>query len=174
MDAAGNVFSIYAMNAMNAVIAENLKYIGSKGPEIRYEESPALYDFTQSFFRLLPSMSPSSGILLKTLLIPNDSRLHAVLDYMMEHLHENLRIERVAKDCGFSVRNLSRLLHASGIRFSDYLNHQRIMRAIELFADGGRTLQQVAYEVGYSTPNHFNRVFKQVTGVSPSTFFRGK
>lgn len=63
MDAAGNVFSIYAMNA---VIAENLKYIGSKGPEIRYEESPALYDFTQSFFRLLPSMSPSSGILLKT------------------------------------------------------------------------------------------------------------
>lgn len=171
MDAAGNVFSIYAMNA---VIAENLKYIGSKGPEIRYEESPALYDFTQSFFRLLPSMSPSSGILLKTLLIPNDSRFHAVLDYMMEHLHENLRIERVAKDCGFSVRNLSRLLHASGIRFSDYLNHQRIMRAIELFADGGRTLQQVAYEVGYSTPNHFNRVFNQVTGVSPSTFFRGK
>ena len=48
------------------------------------------------------------------------------------------------------------------------------MRAIELFADGGRTLQQVAYEVEYSTPNHFNRVFKQVTGVSPSTFFRGK
>lgn len=77
MDAAGNVFSIYAMNA---VIAENLKYIGSKGPEICYEESPALYDFTQSFFRLLPSMSPSSGILLTTLLIPNDSRLHAVLD----------------------------------------------------------------------------------------------
>lgn len=171
MDAAGNVFSIYAMNA---VIAENLKYIGSKGPEIRYEESPALYDFTRSFFRLLPSMSPSSGILLKTLLIPNDSRLHVVFDYMMAHLQEDLRMEQVARDCGFSVRNLSRLFHASGIRFSDYMNHQRIMRAIELFTDGGRTLQQVAYEVGYSTPNHFNRVFKQVTGVSPRIFFREK
>lgn len=171
MDAAGNVFSIYAMSA---VIAENLKYIGTKGPEIRYAESPALYDFTQSFFRLLPSMSPSSGILLKTLLIPNDSRLHAVLDYMMEHVQEDLRIEQVATACGFSVRNLSRLLHASNIRFSDYMNHQRIMRAIELFSDGGRNLQQVAYEVGYSTPNHFNRVFKQVTGVSPRIFFRGK
>lgn len=54
------------------------------------------------------------------------------------------------------------------------MNHQRIMRAIELFTDGGRTLQQVAYEVGYSTPNHFNRVFKQVTGVSPRIFFSEK
>ena len=166
-----NAFSIYATNP---VIAENLKYIGSKGPEIRHAETPALYDFVQSFFRLLPAMSPSSDILLKSLLIPNDSRLHGVFDYMTAHLQEDLRMEQVARDCGFSVRNLSRLFHASGIRFSDYMNHQRIMRAIELFTDGGRTLQQVAYEVGYSTPNHFNRVFKQVTGVSPRIFFSEK
>lgn len=51
------------------------------------------------------------------------------------------------------------------------MNHQRIVRAIELFSDGGRTMQQVAYEAGFSTPNHFNRVFRQVTGMSPGVFF---
>lgn len=51
------------------------------------------------------------------------------------------------------------------------MNHQRVVRAIELFSDGGKTLQQVAYEAGFSTPNHFNRVFRQVTGMSPGVFF---
>ena len=161
-------FSIYAINAM---IAENLKYIASKGTKIEYALAPELYEFTLSFFRLLPSMCPASGIWLKTLVVPNDMRLHPILDYMMEHLGDGLRIDRVAAEFGFSVRNLSRLLHASGIRFADYMNHQRVVRAIELFSDGGRTLQQVAYEAGFSTPNHFNRVFRQVTGMSPGVFF---
>ena len=100
-------------------------------------------------------------------------RLHPILDYMMEHLGDGLRIDRVAAEFGFSVRNLSRLLHASGIRFADYMNHQRVVRAIELFSDGGKTLQQVAYEAGFSTPNHFNRVFRQVTGMSPSEYATG-
>lgn len=119
-------------------------------------------------------MSPVGEVLLKTRAIPDDMRLHPILDYMMAHLTDGLRIEQVALEFGFSVRNLSRLLHASGIRFSDYMNHQRIVRAIELYSDGGRTMQQVAYEVGFSTPNHFNRVFKQVTGMAPTLFFNSR
>lgn len=36
--------------------------------------------------------------------------------------------------------------------YSTYLNYQRITRAIELFADGDKTMQQIAYEVGFNTP----------------------
>ncbi len=161
----------FAVYTTNPVIAENLKFIASKGERIEQVKSPQLYDFTLGFFRLLPSMCTTREIPLKTLVIPNDLRLHPVLDYMMEHLGDNLRIEQVAAEFGFSVRNLSRLLHASGIRFADYMNHQRVVRAIELFSDGRRTMQQVAYEAGFSTPNHFNRVFRQVTGMSPGVFF---
>lgn len=164
-------FSIYMTNP---VIAENLKFIASTGDIISRKEKPELYDFALAFLRLLPSMPPVGEVLLKTRVIPDDMRLHPILDYMMAHLTDGLRIEQVALEFGFSVRNLSRLLHASGIRFSDYMNHQRIVRAIELYSDGGRTMQQVAYEVGFSTPNHFNRVFKQVTGMAPTLFFNSK
>lgn len=166
-----NEFSIYTTNSM---IAENLKFIASKGAKIEYASMPELYEFTLSFFRLLPFMCPSADMLLKTQVVPDDGRLHPILDYMMEHLGEGLRIDSVASEFGFSVRNLSRLFHASGIRFADYMNHQRVVRAIELFSDRDKTMQQVAYEVGFSTPNHFNRVFKQVTGMSPSAFFSKK
>ena len=34
-------------------------------------------------------------------------------------------------------------------------------------------MQQIAYETGFSTPNNFNRVFKQITGTSPSLYEKG-
>ena len=37
---------------------------------------------------------------------------------------------------------------------------------------GGKTMQQIAYEVGFATSNHFNRVFRQITGVSPNAFVK--
>lgn len=160
-------FSIFNVNP---VMAENIKFIDSFGNFIRKSVQPDLFFFALGFFKLLPAMNPHKEILLKTLVIPRDFRLQPVLYYIIEHAHENLSIDQVASEFGFSVRNLSRLLHNSGIRFSNYLNYQRITRAIELFSDKGKTIQQIAYEVGFSTPNHFNRVFRQITGMAPGAF----
>lgn len=32
------------------------------------------------------------------------------------------------------------------------------------------TLKEVCYEVGYKDPNYFSRVFKRVTGVTPTDY----
>lgn len=165
-----NRFSIYSTNG---IIAENLKFIASKGKIITRGKQADLYNFTLSFFNLLPQMTLGTDFLLKTLVIPNDSRLHPILDYITEHLHEELSMEQVASRYNLSVRNLSRLFNASGIHFSSYVNHLRITRAIELLTDGENTVQEVAYKVGFNTPNSFNRVFKQITGKSPKTYIKG-
>jgi len=167
----GQKFSIYNTNA---VILENLRFVSSEEGPIKKTEHPDLYNFAISFFKLLPFMNRGSEIPLQTLVIPDDIRLRPMLHYIIEHAQEDLTIEHVARQFGFSVRNLSRLLQGSGIRFTNYLNYQRITRAIELFADGDKTMQQIAYEVGFSTPNNFNRVFKQMMGVNPSVFCKKK
>lgn len=113
------VISIYNTNA---IIAENLKFISKQGNSITKKQQPDLYDFTLSFLNLLPQMTPPSDILLKTLAIPNDSRLHPILDYITEHLQEELKMEQIAARYNLSVRNLSRLFNASGIHFSSYVN----------------------------------------------------
>lgn len=171
-----HILKQFCIYNINTVIAENMKFIASKGELIKRNQSQDLYDFAISFFRLLPSMNANAGILLKTLSIsiPEDTRLLPVLHFMSEHAHENLKMEQVAQKFGFSVRNLSRLLHHSGIRFSAYLNYQRITRAIELLAEDDRPIAQIAYAVGFSAPNNFNRVFRQVTGMSPSIFLHNK
>lgn len=63
-------FSIYHTDSF---VAENLKFIASKGTEINREDTPDLYAFALGFFRLLPSISQNMGFLLKTLTIPNDA-----------------------------------------------------------------------------------------------------
>lgn len=160
----------FAIYNTNAFIGENLKFISNSGNIIRKLGQPDLYDYTINFFKLLPGMGQVYKIPLQALVMPDDVRLRSVLKYINEHLHEELSMEYIAGQFGFSVRNLSRLFFSSGIRFSNYLNYQRVTRAIELFADGEKTIQQIAYETGFSTPNNFNRVFKQMLGVSPGVF----
>lgn len=164
----------FAVYSCNSIIAENIRFLASKGTLINRNTEPDLYFFALYFFKILPTMSPNMGIRLRTLTLPNDMRLSPVLDYMREHAHEDLRIEQVAQAFGFSVRNLSRLLNKSGIRFSNYLNMQRVTRAIEMFADGNHTIQETAFATGFTTPGNFNRVFKQVMGVTPSEFIKAR
>ncbi|MDE7190471.1 MAG: AraC family transcriptional regulator, partial [Muribaculaceae bacterium] len=137
-------------------------------------EQPKLYDYCISFLNLFPATGERYKTPLRALVIPDDIRLQAILKYINEHLDEELGMERVASQFGFSVRNLSRLFRKSGIRFTDYVNYQRITRAIEMFADRDKTMQEIAYETGFSTPGNFNRVFKQITGTKPSTFCKKK
>lgn len=166
-----DTFSIYSSNG---IIAENIRYISNCGPIINKQNQTNLYHYASSFFRMLPEMSPNRGIPLKTITIPNDPRLTPVLNYMQEHACGDLRIEQVAHEFGFSVRNLSRLLNRSGIRFSNYLNTIRITRAIEIFAEQKNTIQETAFATGFSTPSNFDRVFKQVTGTTPGEFLKNK
>ena len=165
--------SSFCIYSANSLIGENIKYLASCGDCIKGNEQKLLFDYAISFFNLVPALSYKVDFLLKTMSIPDDHRLYPVLCYMREHAFEDLRIERVATEFNISVRNLSRLLHNSGIRFSTFLNRHRINRAIELFSDGGKTMQQIAYETGFSTPNNFNRVFKQITGTSPGLYEKG-
>lgn len=120
----------------------------------------------------MPQINPKETFLLRPLIIPNDPRLAPVLNYINRHLSDRLDMELLASRFHLSTRNLSRLFNTSKIRFSSLVNHWRILRAIELMSDRDKTIQEIAYEVGFNTPNSFNRVFKQITGTSPRMYLQ--
>ena len=91
-----------------------------------------------------------------------------------EHLHEDIRLEDVARAAHMSIRTLSRLFHDIGIRYNNYLNYQRITHAIELMADGGLNINEIALETGFSCAANFNRTFKQIMGMTPTELFKRK
>ena len=160
-------FGVYGTNS---VIAENIRFIASSNNVISMSEQKDFYCFASSFLNIIPKIAPRLTFVLESRIIPDDSRLQPVLDYIKQHISEELTLDRTASLYGFSTRNLSRLFSESGLHFNNYVNRHRIIRAIELITDGGKTMQEIAYETGFNTPNHFNRVFKQVTGKSPKKY----
>ena len=57
----------------------------------------------------------------------------------------------------------------SGMTFSQYLNHIRINKAIDLLRQGTLSVTQISDECGFDTIRNFNRVFKQITSYTPKT-----
>jgi two-component system response regulator YesN len=56
------------------------------------------------------------------------------------------------------------------VNFSDYLETLRIDKAIELFNTTELKIYEVAYRVGYNSPQYFSICFKKITGNTPSEF----
>ncbi|MNP49678.1 HTH-type transcriptional regulator YesS [compost metagenome] len=58
----------------------------------------------------------------------------------------------------------------TGETFIDYLTSLRIGRAKELIVQGGYSQKEICFLVGYNDPNYFSRVFKKVTGFTPTEY----
>lgn len=66
---------------------------------------------------------------------------------------------------------LSRLFSGvEGKSIERYFILQKIERAKELIVYGEQNLTEIAYELGYSSQQHFSRQFKKETGLAPSHF----
>jgi len=59
---------------------------------------------------------------------------------------------------------------ATGLTFTDYLSRTRIERAKNLLLNPNVRISEVGYEAGFTSITHFNRVFKRITGHSPSAY----
>jgi AraC-like DNA-binding protein len=55
----------------------------------------------------------------------------------------------------------------TGQSAKDYIQNKTIEEAKELIFDQGKTVNEIAYELGFKYPQHFSRLFKEKVGVSP-------
>ncbi len=86
---------------------------------------------------------------------------------------ETLTRERLAERLGTSPRTLSRVLNEGrGESFHRFINGLRVRAVQRELEDpaSDRDLLQVALDAGFSAKASFNRVFKSVTGMTPSTY----
>lgn len=101
----------------------------------------------------------------------NEEWAKTVEMYIKSGYMDNINLEDVAKMVGFSTYYFSRMFKQYfQTTFVDYLTSVRIKEAMRLLVRSGRTVKDVCYEVGYSEPNYFARVFKKETGMSPSEY----
>jgi YesN/AraC family two-component response regulator len=92
-------------------------------------------------------------------------------DYIHEHQTENLRLGHVAKAVNTSTFYFCKMFKkATGINFTDYLSRVRIEKSKNLLLNPNLRVSEIAFEVGFQSLTHFNRVFKKILGQSPTEY----
>lgn len=104
-----------------------------------------------------------------------DDYLEQILEYIQKHYKEELDLQSVANAFNFSYSYLSVYFNTHmGEGFNEYLNRIRIKKACELLTNHTYSIAQVSDLVGYSDHSYFCRVFKKITGKTPSKYRREK
>lgn len=79
-------------------------------------------------------------------------------------------LRAVAQRLGWSSRSLERRLMDEGSTFRDITESERKRRAVELLADGGRSIQEVSDCLGFADRTSFTRSFRAWFGVPPARY----
>lgn len=94
-----------------------------------------------------------------------------VEQYIRENIKEELDLETISNNFNLSAYYFSRSFkEVMGCNLTDYINTVRIKKAKELLKRNEMSIKEIGYEVGYSDPNYFSKVFKKYEGYTPTVY----
>lgn len=99
------------------------------------------------------------------------SELQELLAYIDVHYADNISLEYAAGRMNFSPSHFSKTFKKlMGINFVTYLNMVRVEQAAQELRHTEKKFTDVALSCGFNNIRTFNRVFKEITGCTPSEF----
>lgn len=141
------------------------------------EKKPYYQDIIKAslreFWYLLKRNLPISTVNLHE----DKKRVHYLQDFQLllseleDRYSENINLEYAASRMNFSPSYFSRLFKKlTGTHFISYLNTIRVEQAASMIRNTDHRMIDIAFQCGFNNIRSFNRVFKDVTGFTPSAF----
>lgn len=138
------------------------------GPNIELGCEHDMIEFDRELLDL-PLKTHETGPSKATTALTSTVEVARLLSDRLSDDHE-LSLKAMAGRVDVSVRTLQRRLKYCGVEFEELLDEVRRSEAIRLIREGGHSMTEIAYRVGYSDPAHFTRAFRRWTGTAPSRF----
>ncbi|MCL6590600.1 MAG: response regulator [Firmicutes bacterium] len=92
-------------------------------------------------------------------------------EFIKNNFMQDLTLKMASDYVGLSESHFSYLFaKTTGESFIDYLTRLRIEKAKELIGTTNLKIYEIALQVGYTSTEHFSRVFKKLTGISPNLY----
>lgn len=116
-------------------------------------------------YRLLASLSYRNANL------KNAHRINIVLDYIMEHYDEDLKLEKIAGLVNMNKNAFCRFFK-KGTRKSLFtvINEVRIGKACQHLTETELNILQICFACGFNNISNFNKAFKKIMNVTPLTY----
>jgi AraC family transcriptional regulator len=98
-----------------------------------------------------------------------------VLTYIDANLNEKQELDKLAAIANLSKFHFHRIMKAFlDETLGNYINRLRLETAVKLLRYSFQPINEIAYQVGYETLSAFNKGFKKMFGVSPTSIRKNK
>ena len=96
-----------------------------------------------------------------------------LLDYIDRHYDQDIPLTKAAELLGYDVFHCSKTFKSiTGVNFVTYLNTVRVGKALEQLRTEERNIIDIAMDCGFNNPRTFNRVFKEITQLTPTEYLK--
>lgn len=141
--------------------------------EMKRQPSGYTYEVTMLLTQLLMFSTrqyqlPASH---QPLTLPAADNITKMIRYINDNYTERLYLDELAAIFHFNPSYLShRFKEVTGISFIDYVNSVRVKEAQKLLVRSATPVTDVAMQCGFTNLTHFGRVFKDMTGSTPTAY----
>ena len=98
-------------------------------------------------------------------------RMNEILQFTFRESHRKIYIDEVADVANLSTEAFCRYFKLRTRKtYTGFLNEVRISHACKLIIEKDLGIQEICHQSGFSNLSNFNRIFKKVTGKTPTTY----
>jgi AraC-like DNA-binding protein len=91
--------------------------------------------------------------------------------FIGDHQAESISLEQIAKALNVSTFYFCKMFKkTTGQTFTHYLSRTRVEKAKNLLLNPHARVSEIAYDCGFISLTHFNRIFKRIVGQSPTSY----
>jgi AraC-like DNA-binding protein len=98
-------------------------------------------------------------------------RLAPAVYFVQQNYSQRIYSDAMARLCGMSPTHFSRMFRKTyDLTFQEFLLRYRVRQACRHLCSPTASITDVAYNVGFTDPSYFTRVFKRYLGVAPTDY----
>jgi AraC-like DNA-binding protein len=147
---------------IHALNSSGTRFKGVRSVSILCEAFMLIADYIDTKYSTDDSSSVSPSAILA---------INRVCEYVKDNLTKDPSLENAALYIGFCSSYLSRTFkQVLGISYTEYVNKCKVSLAISLMTSDEHSITEICYLAGFNSISTFNRVFLNVTGMTPGKF----
>lgn len=96
---------------------------------------------------------------------------YSICEWIRINCHTKLSLNDVAERFSYNKNYLCRMFKQNaGITVNEYINRIKITKVKQYLYSGGKSVQEIAYLVGFNDEKYMMRLFKSMEGITPTQF----
>ncbi|WP_246320345.1 helix-turn-helix domain-containing protein [Paenibacillus qinlingensis] len=103
--------------------------------------------------------------------LTDHEEINKIIRFIRQNYDENITLKSMARYVAMEEHYVSRLFKSKvGENLINYVQHYRVEKAKVFLAESDLSVSDVGCNVGFSNDNYFIKIFKRVTGITPSVY----